>query len=138
MHDIVAVEVRLTAGERRYFLTWGRIQDVVDPAPLAAVVLRNAHRFAIEGEATTARVLWTLHPAVDTPGFWDAFFDMCQRRIPFGKRTYPRWRNRIAQRQDEGKEIWYLGHWVVPRDGQPDRPDAALPNGGAGSDSHRK
>lgn len=126
MHDIVAVEVRLVSGERRYFLTWGRIQDPVEPVPLAALVLRNAGRFAIDGQAESARVLWTLHPAIDTPGFWDAFFDMCQRRIPFGNRRYERWRKKIAERQGQGKEIWYLGHWVVPRDGQPDVPDATF------------
>ena len=125
MHDIVAVEVRLVSGERRYFLTWGRIQDSVDPGPVAAVVLRNAHRFAIDGEPESARLLWTLHPAVDTPGFWDAFFDMCQPG-KVGTRRFSRWRKKIAELQEQGKEIWYLGHWVVPRDGQPDKPDATL------------
>ena len=126
MHDIVAVEVKLTSGERRHFLTWGRIQDPVDPAPLAGVVLRHAGRFALGGEPKSARVLWSLHPAVDTPFFWDCFFDMCQRLIPFGEGTYPAWRKTIAARQEQGQEIWYLGQWPRARDAQPDDPDATL------------
>jgi hypothetical protein len=39
MDDIVAVEIRLATGENRYFLTWGRIQDAVEPKPLAELVL---------------------------------------------------------------------------------------------------
>jgi hypothetical protein len=126
VHDIVAVEVTLSSGEGRFFLTWGRIQDPVDPAPLAALVLRHAQAFAIDGEAQSARVLWFLHPAVGTPRFWDCFFDMCQRPIPFG-RGYPSWRQKIAAAQEEGKEIWYLGHWFGDeRDVQPEEPHASL------------
>lgn len=40
VEHVVAVEVALTDGGKRYFLTWGRIQDAVDPAPLCEVVLR--------------------------------------------------------------------------------------------------
>ena len=34
MDDVVAVELGLGDGEPRYFLTWGRIQNAVDPAPV--------------------------------------------------------------------------------------------------------
>jgi len=47
MDDGVAVEVNLVGGELRYFVTWGRIQDVVDPEPLAALVLEQARGFSM-------------------------------------------------------------------------------------------
>jgi hypothetical protein len=126
VHDIVAIEVTLSSGERRYFLTWGRIQDPVDPAPVAALVLRKASGFAMDGEPRSARVLWSLHPAATSPAFWECFFDMCQRQIPFGP-EHPNWREKIAAEQEQGKQIWYLGHWFGDeRDSQPDEPDATL------------
>lgn len=45
VEDLVAVAVELESGETRFFLTWGRIQERVDPAPLAALVLRQASTF---------------------------------------------------------------------------------------------
>ena len=87
MEDIVAVEVRLAGGQRRYFLTWGRIQDAVDPRPLAEIVLRNASAFSLDGDPVSARVLWDVSPAMTAPYFGEAFFAMCQRPIPFGQDT---------------------------------------------------
>src|SRR5262249_52096581 len=37
--DVIAVRVTLADGGERYFLTWGRIQDVIDSAPVSALVL---------------------------------------------------------------------------------------------------
>jgi hypothetical protein len=122
MEDIVAVEVRLADGQRRYFLTWGRIQDPVDPHPLAEIVLRNATNWAIDGDPVSARVLWDLRPAATAPYFGESFFQMCQRPIPYGS-GYKRWREGIAAEQEQGKSIWYLGH---DRAEQPDEPDATV------------
>src|SRR5580698_3466218 len=123
MEDIVAVEVRLTTGENRYFLTWGRIQDAVDPAPLAAIVLDHVGRFSLGGEASSARVLWSLRAARDAPYFHEYFFEMAQRPIPDGD-EYVKWKSRIDQAQRKGSEMWYLGHDAVPI--QPDEPDAVM------------
>ena len=116
----MAVEVRLADGQRRYFLTWGRIQDQTDPRPLAEIVLRNARASALHGDPVSARVLWDLRPAVSAPYFRECFFQMCQRPIPYGS-GYEPWRERIAAEQEEGKSLWYLGH---DRGEQPDEPDA--------------
>ena len=120
--DIVAVEVRLADGQRRYFLTWGRIQDPVDPRPLAAVVLRNSTAFALDGEPVSARVLRDLRAAASAPYFGESFFKMCQRPIPFGS-GYEPWREQVAAEQEQGKSLWYLGHEDAP---QGDEPDATL------------
>jgi hypothetical protein len=122
MYDIVAVEVTLRDGQRRYFLTWGRIQDTVDPKPLADIVLRQAHRFALDGEPESARVLWDLRPVADMPQFFESFFDMCHQGVPRG-RGYERWRKRIARDQERGAALWYLGYDRVE---QPDEPDATI------------
>jgi hypothetical protein len=58
--DIVAVAVRLEDGTERFFMTWGRIQDPVDPAPLAQIVLQNAAHFAPGGTPVDARVCFSL------------------------------------------------------------------------------
>jgi hypothetical protein len=121
MEDIVAVEVKLTTGERRHFLTWGRIQDNVDPAPLAELVLKRANHFAIDGEPASARVLWSLHPATEAPYFYEYFFGMSQERIPYDD-SHEAWRKKIAEEMETGKWIYYLGYYKV-RD-QPDEPDA--------------
>jgi hypothetical protein len=122
VEDIVAVEVRLADGQRRHFLTWGRVQDTVDPKPLAEVVLRNAHRFSLGGDPASARVLRDLRPAASAPYFSECFFQMCQRPIPYGP-EYERWRERVAAEQEEGNALWYLGHDTSE---QSDEPDATL------------
>ncbi len=120
MDDIVAVEVRLDTGESRFFLTWGRLHDPVNPEKLAAVVLKatTINRWGMGGEPVSARVRWSLHPATAAPYFYECFFKMCQQPIPYGD-DYPAWRRRIMRRMREGKEIWYLGHYAVdePLDG---------------------
>ena len=122
VEDIVAVEVRLADGQRRYFLTWGRIQDPVDARPLAEVVLRNSTAFALDGDPVSARILKNLRPATAATHFWECFFHMCQHPIPFGA-GYDRWRERVAAEQEQGKALWYLGHADVE---QSDEPDATL------------
>ena len=108
MDDIVAVEVRLATGERRYFLTWGRIQDHVDPAPLHALVLKAASGFGLGSEAVEARVCESVQEANGEPYFFEAFFGMCQERIPFGD-EYEAWRKAKDQEMQSGKSLWYLG-----------------------------
>ena len=108
MEDIVAVEVRLKTGESRYFMTWGRIQDTIDPKPLAELILRHAHSFAIAG------VLDSLHSAAeDSPLFYEALFSFASEGIPFGRR-HERWRKKKAREMEAGKEIWHLSHFGPP------------------------
>ena len=108
MEDIVAVEVRLESGESRYFLTWGRIQDAVDPGPLEALVLRQCRKFALGGTPIAACLCPSLQEASKQPYFYECFFDMCQKITPFGPK-YQQWRKRIAEAMEKGKGLWYLG-----------------------------
>lgn len=116
MEDVVAVRVNLGNGEVRYFLTWGRIPDAVDPAPLERLVLRTATTFSLGGKAVSAHLCATLQEAASEPYFFESFFKMCQRRIPFGP-DYSAWAAETLQRLEVGKEVYYLGRLeAAPRD----------------------
>ena len=106
MEDIVTVAVDLENGDVRYFLTWGRIQDPVDPHPLEQLILEKSPRFAIGGTVVRARLCNSLQEAAKEAGFYECFFSMCQKKIPFGKKTYPKWRSEIDQQMRSGKEIY--------------------------------
>jgi hypothetical protein len=122
MEDIVAVEVRFASGNSHYCLTWGRIQSNIDPHPLAELVLRHASPSQLDGSPpVSARVLWSLHPAMTAPYFFEYFFEMSQKTIP-RRSGYKKWRRNIAEQMDQGKEMWWLGEWVISE--QPDEPDA--------------
>ena len=124
MEDIVAVEVRFATGNNIYCLTWGRIQSNIDPHPLADLILRHARPSQLDDAAPIrARVLWSLHPAMSAPYFFEYFFQMSQKPIPYGP-GYKKWRRKIAEKMDRGKEMWWLGEWVIPE--QPDEPDAII------------
>jgi hypothetical protein len=88
MEDIVAVAVELEDGSERFFLTWGRIQDAVKPAPIEQLMLGVSTQFSLGGKPVNARLCPSLQEARDEPYFYESFFGMCQRTIPFGETTY--------------------------------------------------
>ena len=115
MEDVVAVEVELEDGGRRYFVTWGRIQDPVDQAPLRELVLSVASRFALGGAPVRAWVCETLRQAADSdaaPFFYECLLMFARETIPFGA-DYEAWRRQKAAAMSEGREIAYCGS---PRD----------------------
>ena len=123
MENVIAVEVRLSNGDNLYYLTWGRIQDKLDHRPVAQLVLNAALNAVDERRPKSSRVLWSLHPATAAPMFYEVYFGMCQRPIPFGK-GYDKWRKKIDKRMRQGLEISFLGEYVIPV--QPDEPDAVI------------
>src|SRR5215213_5823 len=108
MEDIVAVEVRLDTGERRYFLTWGRVQDAVDPTPLEALVLRHCGAFSLGGAPISAHVCPSLQAAAGQPYFYECFFAMCLEKVPHGA-VGQQWIEEMEQAMAAGKELYYLG-----------------------------
>ncbi len=112
MENIIAVELALETGERRYFLTWGRIQSTVDTTSLEDQVLKHSIRFALGGTPVSAHVCESLQEASGEPYFYECFFLMCQERIPFGE-EYRRWKEGMAAAMEKGKELYFLG---APRD----------------------
>jgi hypothetical protein len=109
--DVIAVEVLLADGGRRYFVTWGRIQDPVDPDPVCTVVLRFAESCSLGGVPSSARVCDSLREAADSedaPYFYEGFLVFCRKEIPFGDH-YESWRSERAAAMGRGKEISYCG-----------------------------
>lgn len=108
MEDLIAVRVWLESGEARYFVTWGRVQDAVDPDPVAQLVLEHSTTFSLGGRAVRAEVCQSLQEAREAPYFFEALFDFAQRPIPFGAQ-YEAWRAAKDTLMRSGKEISYLG-----------------------------
>jgi hypothetical protein len=107
MDDLVAVELVLTTGHRRYFLTWGRIQDPVDPGPVCALVRDYAEARAFKDLVKSVRLCGTLREAADSgdaPYFYECLFAFSRRSIPFGP-DYERWRQERHEAMVAGKEI---------------------------------
>jgi hypothetical protein len=108
---VVAIEVTLTDGGKRYFLTWGRIQDPVDPAPVCNLVLRFAASCSLGGTPATARLCATMRDAADSPDapyFYECFAAISSRRMPLGD-DYRIWQAERAAEMQAGHEIWYCG-----------------------------
>jgi hypothetical protein len=108
MEDLVAVELTTAEGPRCYFVTWGRIQDAVDPAPLEAVILDVAGHFALPGTPVSTRVCDSLQEAREAPLFYEALFTFAQNPIPFGP-GYQKWRRKMDKRMRRGLEIAAVG-----------------------------
>lgn len=108
MDDWVAVEVKTDSGRSAFFVTWGRIQDAVDPGPLEELTQRIATRFSIGGRPVSARVCANLREAARQPDFYEALLTFAQKPIPYGE-GYDEWRRETADKMAEGREFYFLG-----------------------------
>jgi hypothetical protein len=111
MEDVIAVAVRLDDGRQRYFLTWGRIQDVADPEPVCDLVLRFSRSCSLGAAPVSARLCPTLREAADSPDapyFYEAFLAFGSHPVPSGA-DYPAWKANIAEMMEAGQDIWYCG-----------------------------
>lgn len=109
MENIVAVAIELENNTRRFFLTWGRIQDIVDPVPLEQLIFRFSTNFGLGGKPTKAHICKSIQEASHEPFFYEVFFSMCQKPIPFGEQ-YTSWRAEMNRRMQLGDEIYFLGN----------------------------
>jgi hypothetical protein len=108
MEDIVAIRVKLSSGDSRYFLTWGRIPEVIDAEPLLSIVRDKLDRFDLGGSPKVVELCPTLQDASEAPYFFEALFKMSQRPIPFGS-GYKAWSRKILLGLKNGNELYYLG-----------------------------
>lgn len=111
MDDVVAVEVTLADGGLRYFVTWGRIQQTVDPEPVCKLVLQFSRSCHLGGVPVSARVCNTLREAAespDAPYFYECFLTYCRAPRPSGA-EYEAWRATIDKAMRSGAEISYCG-----------------------------
>lgn len=111
VEDVVAVAVNLTDGSNRYFLTWGRVQDKVDPGPVCEAVLRYASSCSLGAGPESARLCVTLREAADSadaPSFYECFLALASQPVPRGA-EHEAWRAQKASEIAAGREIWYCG-----------------------------
>jgi hypothetical protein len=108
MEDLVAVELITLEGPVCYFITWGRIQDAVDPEPLEQLILSVADHFALPGTPRSTKLCDSLQDAKEAPFFYEALFSFAQKPIPFGS-GYQKWRRRMDKLMRQGKEIYAVG-----------------------------
>lgn len=108
MEEIVAVDVQLESGDHRYFLTWGRVHHPTDPTALETLVLDQSRRFSLGGAPIKAGICLTLQEAATQPYFYECFFSMCQKRVPYGPR-YRQWAEETRRAMNDGKELYFLG-----------------------------
>ena len=100
----------LDTGDRRYFVTWGRIQDKVDPAPLEQLVFQHSSRCDLGGEPVRAILCDSLREARDERYFFEALLAFGQQQIPYGD-SYAAWRAETQEAMENGRELYYLGRW---------------------------
>ena len=108
MEDIVAITLELESGSKLYLLTWGRIQDAVDPAPLENLVFEQSVNRVFGEKLVRAHLCRSLQEAAQEPFFYEYFFSMCQKKIPFGNEHH-QWRQEMDGKMRSGKELYYLG-----------------------------
>ena len=108
MEEWVAVEVRTASGQSGFFVTWGRIQDALDPVPLETLVLQAAANVSMGSPPISARVCPSLSAAAALPYFFEGLLGMAGRPIPYGD-GYETWKRERALAMAEGREIYFVG-----------------------------
>ena len=106
MEDIVAIKVTNKKGKKFYFITWGRTFDTVNPRPLLKEISKHLEKFGIHN-VKSIHLAKTLLEASEEIYFYESFFEMAQKRIPFGKK-YKNWCNAINKKIMEGKEVYLV------------------------------
>ena len=109
MEDVVAVRVVLDDGTSRYFVTWGRIQDNVDPEPVQEIVLRHARVCSLGSPPVSAHLCATLREAaesVEAPYFYEA---MVRFSADLPRDIDDSWRAARDAAMRSGREIYYCG-----------------------------
>jgi hypothetical protein len=106
--DVVAVEVTTDAGSTGFFMTWGRIQDPVDPGPLETLTLRALSGFRLLGRPLKARVCLSLQDAAGEPYFYEALLAFARESMPHGD-GYEAWRMAKDSAMASGKGFFFLG-----------------------------
>jgi hypothetical protein len=110
MENLIALRVQFADGSERYFLTWGRIQDPVDPRPVERVVRRCLDRRIQPGQAPVGSIVIcdSLAEASASTYFYEGLFTFATRGIAFGE-DYQEWVAQMRARMEEGKDIFDCG-----------------------------
>jgi len=118
VEDVVDARVRLRDGSSRYFMTWGRILDPVDPKGIERLIWSALGRFNLGGVPDSIDLCGSLQEAAQSEYFYEALLEIARESITFGP-THAEWVATKKERMVQGKEIWYLGA-SLPRFGPGD------------------
>lgn len=109
MDDYVAVCVKLKRGGSRFFLTFGRLFDVVDGTELESLVLKHAAQFALGGEPVKAEVCYSLNDASSAPYFYEALLVLIRYGPPPDARKWKTWKRVMTESIRNGNMLMYCG-----------------------------
>lgn len=115
VEDIVAVEITLEDGQRRFVLTFGRLHHTVDPLPLEQLILAKSTKFGLGESAVSARVCTTLQEARDEPYFFEGFSELTTLRAAAVASGDDDFWLRVRVEMDDGRHLYYLGEPIPPR-----------------------
>ena len=108
MEDVVAARVQLADGSTRYFVTWGRIQDPVDPTGLEEVLWAALSGFELGGVPESVQLCRSLQEAADAEFFYEALVAIARQPIPYGP-GYGAWAEEKRREMLSGRDFWYAG-----------------------------
>lgn len=110
MEDVIAVEIVDHSGVKHHVITFGRVQDPVDPTAVVEIVLGAASRFGLD-DSVAARLCTSLQEAKGAPYFYEAVIEFSAKRAEAAiESDRGRWRARTDREMREGRHLYYLGH----------------------------
>jgi hypothetical protein len=89
-------------------MTWGRLYDPVDESGLIRAIAAQSKKYA-GSPMKKFRICSSLREVSQYEYFFEALVYFCWRPIPFGTKTYSRWRTATRKRLESGKDIIFLG-----------------------------
>jgi hypothetical protein len=108
MEDVVGILVNDKKRGQVAFLTLGRTFDRVDSKSLVRALKVGLHKFGIGAEASIT-VCESLREVASAEYFYEGLLALAQKRIPYGKRSYPVWKRKMKLEISAGKEIYLIG-----------------------------
>jgi hypothetical protein len=89
MEDVIAIRARTDQGQVRYWRTWGRLFDPVEPDPMIAAVRPHLRWSDKQGEIVEITICVSLQEASDQPYFYEGLFWLGRRISRSGTATTP-------------------------------------------------
>jgi hypothetical protein len=108
MEEIVGILVNDKKRGDVAFLTWGRVFDRVDSKSLVRALVNGLRKFGI-GEEASITVCQSLKEIASAEYFYEGLLSLAQKRVPYGKRSYPVWKCKMQRAINGGKEIYLVG-----------------------------
>lgn len=109
MNKIISVAIKCDNNKINYFITFGRLQSIINGERIEAIVLNTSKNYALDGNPCLAEVCYSLKDAAQSPYFYEAMQLINEIRIPTSKIKYEKWENEIIKGMTSGKYIYFCG-----------------------------